>query len=148
MANQDKLAKAQGVLDALTAEQKKLVLESKSTEKALFSKLNEMGAGLDEKQFTEVLAAAAIVKEGEVFDQEVALDELEAVAGGVQVDSDRDNCSWVWKRNIYGGNGFANCAATVEDGSWCDTNDACHDMAIVYTNIKGCYFSDCSKAWH
>ena len=147
MANKEAIAKAQAVLDALTPEQKKLVLENKGAEKALFDKLNEMGAGLDERKFAEILEAASIVKEGDVFSQEISADELESVAGGISMDSNTNNCERWWKRNIYGGNGFANCAATVEDGSWCDNSDACNDMAVRYTGIKGCFISDCSKAW-
>ena len=95
--------------------------------------------------------------ENEVFDQEVSLDELEAVAGGYdcsaesrilpwtlddQWDADKDNCVQDHYRQIYGGNGFPNCAATVEDGSWCGTNDACNNNAIDYKGMN-----DCSKAW-
>ena len=147
MANKEAIAKAQAVLDTLTAEQKALVTGNKDSEKALFAKLNEMGAGMDERKFAEIMEAAAIVKEGDVFSQEVSLDELESVAGGISMDSNTNNCERWWRRNIYGGNGFANCAATVEDGSWCDNSDACHDVAVAYTGIKGCFISDCSKAW-
>ena len=79
-------------------------------------------------------------KENEVFAQEVSPDELDNVAGGK--DSDTNNCTRTHKRDIYGGNGFANCAATVGDGSWCGTNDACYSDAVDYQNMF-----DCSKAW-
>ncbi len=82
-------------------------------------------------------------KAKEILDQEIALDQLDAVAGGAGAD----DCVEGLVRNIYGGRGFPNCAATVEDGSWCGSNDACVSFAIVYTNLKGCGGSDCHKAW-
>ena len=91
--------------------------------------------------------------EEEVFLQSADDDELSGVAGGsrgVQPtdgplpwwDDDYKNCTKYHSRNIYGGNGFPNCAASVEDGSWCGTNDACALMAIVYDHKE-----DCQKAW-
>ena len=99
-------------------------------------------------------------REEEVFDQELSLDELDAAAGGthddcggigrslgcrngyVVRDSDQNNCTKDHYRQIYGGGGFPNCAATVEDGSWCGTNDACYDKAVEYQGR-----TDCKKAW-
>ena len=43
---------------------------------------------------------------------------------------------------MYGGGSFPNCAATVEDGSWCKRNDACHDKAVDYRGM-----GSCKKAW-
>jgi hypothetical protein len=85
-------------------------------------------------------------EEKKVFDQEVSLDELDAVAGGVSHrPGDCASCNkctgWVY-RDIYGDNGFPNCAATVESGSHCDDNDACWQLAIKYNGMN-----DCSKAW-
>ena len=57
-------------------------------------------------------------------------------------DADSENCVKDHKRNIYGGNGFPNCAATVEDGSWCERNDACYNEAVIYDGR-----TDCAKAW-
>ena len=84
-------------------------------------------------------------KKEEILDQEIELDELDSVVGGVRRNhggrSTDENCTQTHKRSIYEG-GFANCAATVEDGSWCETNDACHYSAVKYQGMN-----DCSKAW-
>ena len=50
-------------------------------------------------------------------DQELSLDELEAVSGG----ADRD-----WLKD--------GCAATAEWKSWCDSNDACMVWDVTYDN--------------
>lgn len=89
-------------------------------------------------------------KEDAIFAQTINEEELENVVGGNKRKKDPstpDNCSNEWQRDIYGGDGFPNCGATVEDGSWCDSNDACNDLAVVYYNIDLCYVSDCHKAW-
>lgn len=82
----------------------------------------------------------------EILKNEVSEDELKDVNGGgvctFRVDEDRNNCVYGYFRNIYGGNGFPNCAQSVTDGSWCDDNDACYQTAVSYLNMK-----DCSKAW-
>ena len=84
-------------------------------------------------------------KEKEVFSRKVSEEELADVSGGKERAK---NCDDVWEREIYGGSGFPNCAATVEDGSFCKIdNDACHDYAIQYTDMKGCWFNDCHIAW-
>ena len=57
-------------------------------------------------------------------------------------DADKSNCTQQMRRDIYAGKGFPNCAATVGDGSWCGSNDACFSSAVDYTNMK-----DCPKAW-
>ena len=61
-------------------------------------------------------------------------------------EADINNCVEGFHRDIYKG-GFPNCAATVEDGSWCGTNDACVTTAIVYKGMEECSFSNCNKAW-
>ena len=93
--------------------------------------------------------------EEQVFKKEVSDDELEAVAGGGESicgavasaeqnnsgwDSDSKHCVNHHYRDIYDG-GFPNCAASVEDGSWCDTNDACTFQAVNYQGMD-----DCTKA--
>lgn len=79
----------------------------------------------------------------EVFEQEIDNDELENVSGGYEIkDSDENNCTRYHIRNIYAGSGFPNCAAGVEDGSLCSTNDACYKVAVKYKEM-----TDCSKAW-
>ena len=92
-------------------------------------------------------------REDEVFNQELSADDLDAAAGGgipglrellgggVR-DRDTNNCTIYHKRPLYGGNGFPNCAATVEDGSWCKSNDACYNQAVEYQGR-----TDCKKAW-
>ena len=91
--------------------------------------------------------------EEEVFLQSADDEELSGVAGGeddsIEVgfcagtwDADSKNCTKIHERSIYGGNGFPNCAASVEDGSWCRINDACFDPAIDYQGMEGC-----KKAW-
>ena len=89
--------------------------------------------------------------EDEVFGQELSLDELDAAAGGNVVmdflgggefDADRSNCPDHDRRQIYGGDGLPNCAATVEDGSPCSSNDECHGAAVVYKGL-----TECGKAW-
>jgi len=96
------------------------------------------------------------LNEEQVFKQEIADDELEVVAGGdgtracgkemlgarefLGIDSDTKHCVNMQYRDIYEG-GFPNCAASVEDGSWCGTNDACHNTAVDYKGM-----TDCSKA--
>ncbi len=98
-------------------------------------------------------------KAKEVLDQEVSVDELDAVAGGgsgcpygyngEHEEADKNNCVNEHYRNIYGGRGFPNCAATVEDGSTCSSNDACYNPSVAYTGITdGCSVLDCVKAWH
>jgi hypothetical protein len=86
------------------------------------------------------------LNEEQVFMQELDDDELEVVAGGEGCKASLkagSNCVQNTIRDIYGGDGFPNCAATVEDGSWCSKNDACYNVnAIVYIGR-----TDCSKAW-
>ena len=84
------------------------------------------------------------MNEKEVFIQEVSDEELQTVAGGVDDCgwSEYTNCSTGDKRYIYSG-GFPNCAATVEDGSWCGTNDACLQSDVDYQGMN-----DCERAWH
>ncbi len=77
-------------------------------------------------------------KEEAVFNQDVSPEELENVAGGIGGTDDNDE----ERVDIYGGKGFPNCKATVEDGSWCRSNDACHFFAVHYVRRK-----ECSKAW-
>ena len=84
-------------------------------------------------------------KEKAVFDQELSADDLNAVAGGESKNT--MDCVKEHYRDIYGGSGFPNCAATVGDGSHCGTNDACYDNAVVYTHMDKCSISDCKKAW-
>ncbi|MBE5999418.1 MAG: hypothetical protein E7237_07395 [Sarcina sp.] len=86
-------------------------------------------------------------KERQIFEQELSREELEAISGGFhqrktdKPDADTDDCTSLLNRDIYE-DGFPNCTATVEDGSWCARGDACYGNAIGYLNMK-----DCHKAW-
>ena len=108
--------------------------------------------GMNEKEFGELLKSK---KRDEGFKQALSDAELEAANGGGSIvcsellkfalcglnGSGDGPCQHSWKRNIYDG-GFPNCDSTVEDGSWCGSNDACFFDAIQYQGMK-----DCTKAW-
>ena len=79
------------------------------------------------------------MEEETIFRQELSTDELECVAGGDEGEG--DDCVYVDNRDIYKWR-FPNCASTVEDGSWCDMNDACYAAAVVYYALD-----ECAKAW-
>ena len=82
------------------------------------------------------------MNEKEVFIQKVSDEEMEAVAGGDDCGAPQQkNCSNYYLRDIYVPS-FPNCAATVEDGSWCGSNDACVGSEVIYLDMH-----DCSKAW-
>ena len=86
-------------------------------------------------------------RERDVFDQELSVDDLDAAAGGSVTywyakDKDENHCTEVHERQFYLAGGSIDCAATVEDGSWCIKNDACNTDAIVYQGM-----TDCRKAW-
>ncbi len=81
-------------------------------------------------------------KEKEVFKQEISLAELDEVNGGrIPLRRGGKEGAHIVHRNIYEGS-FPNCAATVGDGSWCMSNDACLEVQVQYTGMN-----DCSKAW-
>lgn len=158
MLNKEKLEQLMAILGDLTGEQKAIVAETLKgsfDEKALFEKL-----GVDEGTFAAFMQALAAQTEDAVLGQELSVDEMEAAAGGNACPQGQNvvtspvndgnrcsltqqaNCYHEEKRSIYNG-GFPNCAATVENGSWCSTNDACHTSnAIRYAGMK-----DCTKAW-
>ena len=158
MLNKEKLEQLMAILGDLTGEQKAIVAETLKgsfDEKEIFEKL-----GVDEGKFTEFMRAFAAQTEDAVLGQELSVDEMEAAAGGNACPQGQNvvtspvndgnrcsltqqaNCYHEEKRSIYSG-GFPNCAATVENGSWCSTNDACYTSnAIRYTGMK-----DCTKAW-
>lgn len=93
-------------------------------------------------------------QEEQVFNQQLDLDELDAAAGGKgcamfgtegwygERDGDLSNCVQHHHRPLYGGNGFPNCVATVEDGSNCRRNDGCYSTTIVYDGI-----TECGRSW-
>ena len=101
-------------------------------------------------------------KEKEVFAQDVAPEELNAVAGGAAImgcgktaretpectqtvshwDDNPNECISDHYRAIDGGNGFPNCAATVEDSerySSCMSVDACWSSAVLYQGMTICH---------
>ena len=83
--------------------------------------------------------------EKEVFKQRVSDEELEQVTGGDEggdFGGHDTNCTSRWYRGIHS----QGCAATVEDGSDCMDNDACWDLSVLYYEIRGCDWFDCSKA--
>ena len=159
MASKEKLEQLMAILGDLTGEQKAIVaeaLEKRIPDKELFEKLG----GVDEDKFAEFMKAVAAQTEDAVLGQELSTDEMEKAAGGGACPQGQNvvtspindvhkcsltqqaNCVLEEHRSIYNGS-FPNCAATVEDGSWCSSNDACHTSnAIRYTGMN-----DCSKAW-
>lgn len=92
-------------------------------------------------------------RDEKILSQPLSYEELEQAQGGSKdpgvpfrrdLDDDLHNCTQSLDRDIYGGKGFPNCAATVEEGSLCGENDACMSVAVNYQNMKT--FA-CFKAW-
>ena len=90
-------------------------------------------------------------KEQEIMNQEMSSEEMETVAGGGKCDFSmsiaREGRCWSIPAQQYGRparrpDGSMNCAATVEDGSHCGSDDACYEDEVVYLGIV-----DCEKAW-
>ena len=81
------------------------------------------------------------LNEEEVFDQEIKDDELTAVSGGKNDAPFYLGCESSSQRYIHTWS-FPNCAATVEEGSWCGLSDACVKAAVIYQGME-----ECSKAW-
>ena len=147
MLNKEKLEQLMGILGNLTDEQKVFLSETLNgpiNEKELFEKL-----GVDEGRFAEFMQAFAALTEDAVLGQELSADEMSAAAGGITHDGCSDAMNECWNnvsrmiQGMPGHRGFPGCAATVEDGSMCDTNDACWVSAVIYSNMEVC-----SRAWH
>ena len=101
-------------------------------------------------------------REQEIMNQEMSTDEMETIAGGVvgawdHVDPEKrtsKKCTcgaWAqcsndpskkYGRPLYRPDGSVNCSATVEDGSWCGSDDACYSDETIYFGML-----DCEKAW-
>ena len=102
-------------------------------------------------------------KEQEIMNQEMSQDEMDDVAGGRHTYTPKRGClngvnsdclfghgqktcitsyGEKYGRPLLNQDGSVNCAATVEDGSWCSSNDACYNDEVVYLGMK-----DCAKAW-
>ena len=80
--------------------------------------------------------------EEKIFKEEVSEEELKAVSGaGHDCLGSPHDCAENHFHNIYE-RGFPDCQATVEDGSWCSSADACFSSAIEYVGMK-----ECKKAW-
>lgn len=146
MLNKEKLEQLMGILGDLTDEQKAYLAEAlngKINEKEIFEKL-----GVDDGKFAEFLKALAAQREDDVLGQELSADEMAAATGGKH-DGCNSTMNECWNnvarmiQGMPGHRGFPDCAATVEDGSMCDTNDACWVSAVIYSNME-----DCSRAWH
>ena len=147
MLNKEKLEKLMAILGELTDEQKALLTEALNgpiNEKELFGKL-----GVDEGRFTEFMQALAAQTEDAVLGQELSVDEMDEAAGGGACPHQQhkdiynaNQCTSAIKRWIYKRK-FPNCAATVEEGSWCGSNDACYSSnAVSYTGMD-----KCNRAW-
>lgn len=75
----------------------------------------------------------------DILNAELDESQLDEAAGGGIVNNykkKRDKCGTTQQANCIGTykrSTFENgCACTVEDGSWCDRNDACIGDAVVY----------------
>ena len=116
-----------------------------------YEKLSEYGPQVHRGTYGRYVRDLGSETEDSVFLQKVSEDELNSISAGFCGDTS-GGCDWwaqdqhahcieSFKRNIYEG-GFPNCAATVEDGSWCGDNDACYTDAVIYQDMK-----HCGKAW-
>ena len=94
----------------LTSELKSKLLKAESAEEAA-ALLRP--SGVDDALATQIWNELCAHR----GDKELSLDELEAVSGG----ADRN---WATQ----------GCAATVEYGSWCDSNDYCSIWDVTYDN--------------
>ena len=86
-------------------------------------------------------------KEQEIMNQEMSFDEMETVAGGRCFDHHQNTgCASEFSehsRLFRNPDGTPNCEATVEDGSWCSSNDACYGSNdVAYLGLQ-----NCAKAW-
>ena len=149
-------------LSTLNEEQQQFLKENigKLNEQELMEKLSVLGPKLDMTAFGNCIKDMTARIRAEVFKQELSEEELEMAAGGgldicskvmrlalcgmnggggdLPADYQCRNC---YSRDIYR-DGFPNCSATVEDGSWCSSNDACFFSSTYYENMQ-----ECHKAW-
>ena len=139
--------------NVLTEEQKAFVEKNfkQMKEPELYEKLAEYGTQVHRGTYGRYLREVMSKNEDKVFSQKVSEDELNTTIGGFcgtapnscdwWAADELDRCTRTQRRYIYK-NGFPNCAATVEDGSWCWDNDACYTDAVLYQDMV-----DCAKAW-
>ena len=104
-------------------ELKKQAVKAASAEEIL-EIIQTAGEEITAEQAEQLLEKAQKQKE----QQELSLDELDAVSGGADLDWLEDGC-----------------AATVEPDSWCWTNDKCHDWEVTYSNITVGVCTYCAK---
>ena len=90
-------------------------LKKKALEAASAEEIMEIMKAAGEEITAEAAAQLFEKAQAKKTDKELSLDELEAVSGG----ADRN---WVTD----------GCAATVEYGSWCDSNDKCIVWDVTY----------------
>ena len=139
--------------NVLTEEQKAYIEEKfkKLKEPELYEKLAEFGQQVHRGTFGRYLRELSSKTEEEVLSQKLSVDELVSVNAGFcgmngdscysEAEYKVNHCIENYARYIYEG-GFPNCAATVGDGSWCTSNDACYWDAVMYIGMESC-----SKAW-
>ncbi len=105
---------------------------------------------MDQAAFGAILVAIASKMKANVLKQEITEEELTLTNGGFcGVNGNPpecgknayEHCTSYHQRHIYDPV-FPNCAATVGDGSWCFTNDACYSDQVDYQDMV-----DCAKAW-
>ena len=131
-------------LKPLTKEQEEILKNAAGkpvNEKELYEKL-----GIDEETFETWMHTLREGNERMIFAQNVSPEELAAVSGGYDFkveESQNYLCTETWLRVMYriaanGQRTFPNCAATVEDGSWCGSNDACYEGAVQYICMEKC----------
>lgn len=71
--------------------------------------------GVDKTAAERILVE--LTNKREADGKELSLDELEAISGGADRDFLKDGC-----------------AATMEPGSWCESNDCCYIWDVTYDN--------------
>lgn len=138
MDNNEAYEKAIKYLGELIPEQESALrrkLTGPVSEKELFEAL-----GVSESDFEKFMNT---LREEAVFQQALSEEELALASGGVKKNPKNtwDICqaTVLWRIDDPS---FPSCNATVEDGSWCISSDACYSNAITYENMKSC-----SRAW-
>ena len=146
------MEKKDNILNVLTEEQRNFLEENfrKISESELFHKLSEIGPALDQTVFAAVLHEMASRLKEKVMKSELSNEELSLTSGGdgcrfsEKCENDSyNNCSCLQHRYLRDNKGNINCAASVESGSWCLTNDACFEEQVHYRNRN----KGCDKAW-
>ena len=100
---------------------KSRLLKAKSAEQ-IIEMIRESGQEIKAEDAERMFQEISKFQEG----SELSADELEAVSGG----ADRD-----WQND--------GCAATVEQGSWCWSDDACAIFDVTYENMPKTFCTRC-----